>query len=128
MMLGRPECKFPNWLATRELPTRQVGAVVRRAIPILAFIEGMIHPRISIPTATTKRVVGAVVLMLTVRLLLMPFPLSNIPAALLIAVVSFAYLEQDGLLLIIGLLGGCVLLILDLGMIGQLAQWIRGIV
>ena len=66
--------------------------------------------------------------MLTVRLLLMPFPLSNIPAALLIAFISLAYLEQDGLLLIIGLLGGCLLLLLDLGMIGQVAHWIRGFV
>ena len=58
----------------------------------------------------------------------MPFPLSNIPAALLIAFISLAYLEQDGLLLIIGLLGGCLLLLLDLGMIGQVAHWIRGFV
>lgn len=128
MMLGRPEPKFPNWMVTRELPTRHVGAVVRRAIPILEFLERIIYPRFPTPPETTKRVVGAVTLMLTVRLLLMPFPLSNIPAALLIAFISLAYLEQDGLLLIIGLLGGCLLLLLDLGMIGQLAHWIRGFV
>ena len=41
------------------------------------------------------------------RLLLTPFPLSNILPAILIAFISLAYLEQDGLLLIVGLMAGC---------------------
>ena len=128
MMVGRPELRFPNWMVARDLPAQHVGGVMRRAISVLACCESAIYPRFRTPPEITKRVVGAVVLMLTVRLLLMPFPLSNIPAAILIAFISLAYVEQDGLLLILGLLGGCVLLILDLGMTGQLVHWLTGLV
>ena len=128
MMRGHSKLSFPNWIATRELPRRPVDAVVRRAIPILACIESAIYPRLATPPEATKRFVGSAIFILTMRLLLTPFPLSNILPAVLIAFISLAYLEQDGLLLLIGLLGGCLLLLLDLGMIGQLAHWIRGFV
>jgi hypothetical protein len=131
MMLGHSRLTFPNWLATRELPRRPVDAVVRRAISILARVESAIHPRLATPPEATKRLVGAAIFILTVRLLVTPFPLSNILPAIIIAFISLAYLEQDGLLLIVGLLAGSLLLILDLGALWQLthdAQWIRDLV
>lgn len=131
MMLGRSELRFPNWMATRELPKRPVDAVVRRAIPILACVESAIYPRLATPPEATKRIVGLAIFILTMRLLLTPFPLSNILPAVLIAFISLAYLEQDGLLLIVGLVTGCLLLILESGLIWQLAQgakWITGLV
>ena len=131
MMLGHSKLTFPNWMATRELPRRPVDAIVRRAIPVLACVESAIYPRLATPPQATKRLVGLVILILTVRLLLTPFPLSNILPAVLIAFISLAYLEQDGLLLIVGLVAGWLLLILEWGLIWQLAQdakWITGLV
>ena len=129
MMLGHSRPSFPNWMATRELPKRPIDAIVQRAIPILACVESAIHPRLATPPEATKRLVGSAIFILTIRLLLTPFPLSNIPPAVLIAFISLAYLEQDGLLLIVVLVAGCLLLILDFGAIWQLAQsakWIMG--
>jgi hypothetical protein len=131
MMCGRSELRFPHWMATRELPSRPVDAVVRRAIPILACVETAIYPRFATPPEATKRLVGSAIFVLTVRLLLTPFPLSNILPAILIAFISLAYLEQDGLLLVVGLVGGCVLLILELGVIWQVthdAKWLTGMI
>jgi hypothetical protein len=131
MMLGHSELNFPGWLAERELPTRQIGAVVQRAIPILVHLERAIYPRLAIPAEPTKRVVGLVIFMLAVRLLLTPFPLSNIPPAVMIAIISLTYLEQDGLLLIVALLTACVFLVVEFAAIWQLlqhAKWIRDIV
>jgi hypothetical protein len=58
----------------------------------------------------TKRVVGIVVLMLVARVMIVPFPLCTILPALVIAWISLAYLEEDGLMLSIGLLAGFVVL------------------
>ena len=127
MMRGQSKLTFPNRLATRELPKRPVDAVVRRAIPILARIECVVYPRFATPPEATKRFVGSAIFILSVRLLLTPFPLSNVLPAVLIAFISLAYLEHDGLLLIVGLVAGCLLLILDLGVILRLthdAKWI----
>ena len=107
-------------MATRELPTRHVGAVMRRAIPILAHFERAIYPRLAAPPDITRRVVGAVIFILTVRLLLAPLPLSNVFPAILIAFIALTYLEQDGLLLIVGLLAGCLFLIVEFSAIWQL--------
>jgi hypothetical protein len=59
-----------------------------------------------------KPVVGVVVLMLTAVLLLTPVPLSNIAPAILIALMSLAYIEDDGLLLCISLIVAIVLIII----------------
>ena len=53
-------------------------------------------------------------MMLSARLLLAPNSLSNILLALLIALIALAYLEEDGVVLSIGLLVGFVVLAVDL--------------
>ena len=50
------------------------------------------------------------VLLLTAALLLTPVPLSNVPPAIVIALLSLAYLERDGLLLCFGLLAALILI------------------
>jgi hypothetical protein len=88
MVVGRAAPTFPRWLAARPLPTRHLGAVVQRAIPILRSLEKIVHPRYPTPLVATKRVVGIAVMMLSARLLLAPIPLSNILPAILIALIS----------------------------------------
>jgi hypothetical protein len=125
MVIGFSELKFPNWIARRELPTRHVDIVMKHAIPILGYLEKAIYPRLATSPGTTRRVVGVVIFVLTVRLLLAPLPLSNILPAVLIAFISLTYLEQDGLLLIVGLLLGCLFLIVEAGAIVQLIHSAR---
>ena len=96
------------------------------AIGILGWVECAIYPRLRTHPEATKRVVGAVIFVLTARLLLVPFPLSNILPAILIACIALAYLEQDGLLLIATLLAGCLFLVVEFGAIWKLihgAEW-----
>jgi hypothetical protein len=66
-------------------------------------------------------------MLLTIRLLVSPFPMSNIPPSLLIAVISLAYVERDGLLLLSAVLASCILLGIDLILVWQLrlgVDWI----
>jgi hypothetical protein len=65
-------------------------------------MEKLIHPRWRTPFETTKRIVGFVVLLLAATLV-WPFPFSHIIPALVIMLISFAYLEEDGALLYISL-------------------------
>lgn len=128
MMLGYSRLEFPKWMATRELPKRPIDAVMRRAIPILARVETAIYPRLATPPGVTKRLVGSAIFILTLRLQLTPFPLSNILPAVLIAFISLAHLEQNGLLLIVALVAGCLLLILELGIRWKLTVHATGLV
>src|SRR5260370_14263856 len=109
MIMGRPSPTFPHGFGARRIPTRHLGPIVQRAIAVLKNLEKMIHPRGRVPAEASKRMVGIAVVLLSVRLILAPIPLSNILPAVVIALISLAYTEEDGLMLSICLLAGFVL-------------------
>src|SRR5262249_34611020 len=120
MIAGRSAPIFPRWIADRPLPTRHLGPVVQRAISVLKYLEKVVRPRCPSPPELTKRIVGIFVVLLSARLLLMPVPLSNILPAVLMALISLGYLEEDGVVLAISLLAAVVVLALDLGLVWEL--------
>jgi hypothetical protein len=130
MIAGRPAPVFPRRIAARPLPTRYLTALVQRAVPVLRYLETMIHPRWPIPLDATKRLVGTVVVLLNTTLLLTPIPLSNVVPALIVALIALAYLEEDGLLLSITLSAAALFLAAAVAAVWQMvlgAQWIGGL-
>jgi hypothetical protein len=123
MIMGRSAPVFPRRIAARPLPTRHLAALVQRAVPLLSYLEKIIHPRWATPLEATKRLVGAAVMILSTFLVFAPIPLSNVVPALVIALISLAYLEEDGLLLSIALLAAVIVL-----MVALVAVWetVRG--
>ena len=88
MIAGKPAPVFPRRIATRALPTRHLAAVVQRSVPLLRYLEKVVHPRWHTPLEATKRLVGAVVVVLSATLVFIPIPMSNVvPIALLAAVI-----------------------------------------
>jgi hypothetical protein len=128
MIEGRPAPVFPDGLAARPLPAKHLAAVIRRFLPALKYLEQISHPRWPTPHDVTKRVVGVAVLVLSLAVTFTPLPLSNIPPALAIALISLAYLEEDGLLLAVGLIAGALVVTLQVyaawETMGDLARWI----
>ena len=57
-----------------------------------------------------KRAVGVIILLLAVVLLLTPMPLSNVAPAMVISMISLAYVEEDGLLLSAAFLAAIMLI------------------
>jgi hypothetical protein len=101
--------------------------LVQRAVPVLGYLEKVVHPRWPTPHQATKRPVGIVVAILSVSLVFIPIPLSNIVPAFVIALIALAYLEQDGLLLLIGLLAAAIVLTAEFAVIWEMvrgAKWI----
>jgi hypothetical protein len=122
MIVGRSAPAFPRWIAARQLPTRRLGTVVQRAITTLGYLEKIVYPRWPTPPGTTRRVVGFTVMMLSARLILTPIPLSNVLPALVIALISLAYAEEDGLVLAIGLLVGLAVMAVDVAIIWEMVH------
>jgi hypothetical protein len=105
----------PRWA---RLPTNQLLRLGGRAIHILKYLEKAVHPRWPMTFEVAKRAVGIMVLLLTVVLLLTPVPLSNVAPAMVISLISLAYVEQDGLLLSAAFLAAIILI-----GIGSAAVW-----
>ena len=90
----------------------------------------MIHPRWPTPFEATKRLVGTVIVILNTTLVFTPIPLSNVVPALVIALISLAYLEEDGFLLSIALLAAIIVLGIELVAVWETvvgAKWIIGL-
>jgi hypothetical protein len=102
MMLGRKAPIFPGFIARRRLPTQRLARLIARINPTLRRLERVIRPRWPTPFEATKRTVGFVVLLLG-ALILVPVPFSNIVPALVVMLLSFAYLEEDGVVLCVAL-------------------------
>lgn len=110
MVLARSGPIFMRRIASLHFSTLRVVGLVRRTIPVLRYLERFIRPRWSTPFEATKRVVGFVILLLGLCIALSPIPFSNVPPALLVVLIAFAYLEEDGVLLSAALLAALVLL------------------
>jgi hypothetical protein len=113
MILGHDRPDLPHFLARRSIPTQRVARLALWAIPLLKRMEVVIRPRWPTPFQTTKRLVGLTILLLAVTLLA-PFPFNIVPT-LVIMLISFAYLEEDGLLLCISLVAALLSFLITAG-------------
>ena len=109
MMRAHAAPVFPRRLRCRCFETRRLVWVIRRAAPVLRYLERFMYPRWTTPFEATRRLVGGMVLLVSLTLFV-PVPLSNIPPAIVISLVALAYLEEDGVLLSLALIAAIALL------------------
>src|SRR6195952_1838448 len=109
MILGRSGPSFPRRIAVYPLRSSALAGIVKRALPLLATLEKIVHPRWPISPGLSRRAAGLAILALS-GLFLAPLPLIQIVPALLVALIALAYLEEDGLLLCLSILGAIILL------------------
>src|SRR5258705_272479 len=121
MMAGRPAPTFHTGSPPATCP-HSTSVPSCSALPMRRYLEKAVYPRRPTTPEATKRVVGIAGLMLSARLILTPIPLSNILPALIIALISLAYTEEDGLVLSISLLVGFVVIVVDLAMAWQIVH------
>jgi hypothetical protein len=110
LIVGRGEPVFPHFIMTRRLPTKHLLRLGGRAIQVLKYLEKAVHPRWPMIFEATKRAVGVIVLLLTAVLLLTPVPFGNVAPAMVISLISLAYVEEDGLLLSVAFLAAIILI------------------
>jgi hypothetical protein len=110
MIADKPAPAFPRRIANHGLPTKRLADLVQRCLPGLRYLETAIRPRWHTLLGPTKRIVGVVVVLLSATLVVSPIPFSNVVPALVVALISIAYLEEDGISLSIALLTALVVL------------------
>jgi len=102
MMLGHEGPVLPGVIARRRFSTPRLVGVLGRAAGLLRRMERVVRPRWSLPFEVTKRIVGFLVLLLGLTLLA-PIPFSQVIPGGVIILLAFAWLEEDGLLLVLAL-------------------------
>ena len=103
MMLGQEVGALPRLVARRQVGVDRLARVIRLVTPRLAWIERLIRPRWPTPFQTTKRLTGIVMLLLGLSMI-SHVPFSHVVPALVIMLLALAYLEEDGVALLIALI------------------------
>jgi hypothetical protein len=107
MLPGRERPSFPRAIAARRIRTEQLARAVGRVQPVLRYLEQIVHPRLADRFGRMKRTVGLAILLLGLTIL-SPIPIAHIVPASAVILISFAYLEEDGVFLMIGLVATTV--------------------
>jgi hypothetical protein len=107
IILGRESPSLPRFLGSRRISTRHIAGLAARTVSLLERMEALVHPRLPTPFEVTKRLIGFIVLLLAATFV-SPVPFSQVIPALMIVLISFAYLEEDGVLLCISLVAALV--------------------
>ena len=103
MMLGRSRPTFPQFLSRRPFDFKRFKRLAERVQPALRAIENLSRPRWTLPHAAAgRRLVGAVVFLLALSAV-WPLPLVNVIPGAIIVLIAIAYLQEDGLLLAVGM-------------------------
>lgn len=98
---------LPRVVSARQIPTSQLARLIKRLVPVLKRMERVVRPRWAMPIEATMRLVGFIILLLGATLLA-PIPFSHVIPLFVIMLLAFAFLEEDGVLLCIGLLAALV--------------------
>ncbi len=131
MAMGRPTPWLPDSVRARRFSVASLQTVVDRSRRFLGMFEAIAHPRLAFLTGHLgSRVTGAL-LAIPCLSILVPLPLTNTAPGVGVAVASFAIIERDGLLLLLGLAIGLLWVgLLVLGgqaAVGYMIEIVRGL-
>jgi hypothetical protein len=103
MILGHDVAVLPRLIARRRISVDRLARAIRFVGPRLQWVERFVRPRWPTPFETTKRLTGLTMLLLGLTML-SPVPFSHVIPALVIMFLALAYLEEDGVALMIALI------------------------
>ncbi|MFQ4145401.1 exopolysaccharide biosynthesis protein [Chlorogloeopsis sp. ULAP02] len=112
LVLGFSKPWLPRWIANRSFKRKDFEKVINKILRYLQKYEKVIRPRwrfISSPLA--QRLLGLLFLVLAFVIAL-PIPFGNLPPAVTIVVISLGIIEQDGVVIVLGVLAACAVLVI----------------
>jgi hypothetical protein len=106
LMLGRPAPWLPRVLMQRSFPRSGFARLVNWSLPYVERAERFLRPRrLEFTSPLGERLIGTACLVLTL-ILMLPIPLTNIPLAVPLALLSLGLLERDGWFVLAGFILG----------------------
>jgi hypothetical protein len=118
IVFGREVPWLPSQLMNRSMARSDVERAVGRAVPTFRRLERISRPRMTfLDTPLAMRLMGAVVLVLSLGRLFAPPVVGQIPLGLAVCLVGLGLVERDGLVVLGGLVIGAIGLTLSLGFV-----------
>jgi hypothetical protein len=112
MAAGKKQIILPQFLRNRSVPRKALAAAIYAILPILEKSEKVTKPRWKWATdAKAQRILGVFIFLLAAGIAL-PLPGFNMPQAIAIFTIGLGLVEQDGLIVCLGVVIGLLSLVL----------------
>jgi hypothetical protein len=102
MILRHDAPVLPRFIARREISVAKLTRAINILVPRLRWMERAVRPRWASGFRATRRLTGILMLLLGITMV-SPFPFSHVIPAIVIMALALAYLEDDGIVLLIAL-------------------------
>jgi len=106
MVIGKNRIILPKFMLKRSVPSKALATAIHAILPFLERAEKLTKPRWKWATGpAAKRLLGAFIFVLALAIAV-PIPGMNMPQAIAIFIIALGLVENDGLLISIGVLIG----------------------
>jgi hypothetical protein len=103
MASGLHKLWLPLWLFERSVARADFRTMIDRSMPYLLRAERVLKPRLPLLTSyAAERLLGLVFVVLAV-IVSLPIPFGNQPPGIAMAILALAWIERDGVWVIVGL-------------------------
>lgn len=112
MVGGKRQVVLPQFIRQRSVPRKALAAAIHAILPILEKAEKVTKPRWKWATdAKAQRLLGIFIFLLAAGIAV-PLPGFNMPQAIAIFTIGLGLVEQDGLIVCVGVLIGLISLLI----------------
>jgi hypothetical protein len=108
LMLGYHSPKLPKRFSNLSISRNILATIIEKSSPYISKAESLVHPRLLfLSDEFFKRIIGFFGCIFTISVLI-PLPLTNLIPGLGYLIAAFGLLGRDGLIILIGLILGCI--------------------
>jgi hypothetical protein len=126
---GRPTPWLPASLLRRSIAKRDVKRAIDRALPVFKRLERWSRPRVTVfETALAMRLVGVLLLALSLGLLFAAPVVGQIPLGIAVCLVGLGLVERDGVVVLAGFAIGTIGVLLSLGFVWAIVSGVDTII
>jgi hypothetical protein len=123
LLLGFSKPRLPRWLADRPVKRQTLEQAIHYTLRFLRKFEHIIRPRWKFATTPpVQRLLGLLFLLLSVVIFL-PIPFGNVLPAIAIVVISLGLIEEDGMLVVTGIIAAVLILVTMTSAIVAFFSW-----
>jgi hypothetical protein len=124
LMLGYSTPWFPKWIAHRSIKRRDFEKGVNQALRFLARFEKVIRPRWYFMTTPIAERSLSILFFLLAVVIVLPIPFGNFLPAIALVIICLGLIEDDGVVISIGILAACIVLAVMAGAIAAFGSWL----
>lgn len=122
MAAGKKQVRLPKFILERTVPRKALAAAIHAIVPLLERAEKVAKPRWKWATSPrAQRLLGVFIFLLALAIAF-PIPGFNMPQAIAIFTIGLGLVEQDGLVICLGVIIGLASLVLLGGVIFGLSS------